>query len=112
MAEYKRYITQSQENGTVMISEDVVATIVTHAVEEVEGVDSLRLKKSWGAKSMKILIGEDNQLSIDCNISVKFGVSVVDVACNVQKAITNAVESITGVKVQVVNINVGGITRQ
>ena len=28
MAEYKQYITQIQENGSVMISEDVVATIV------------------------------------------------------------------------------------
>ena len=44
MAEYKRYITQVQENGNVMISEDVVATIVTHAVEEVEGVAGLRIK--------------------------------------------------------------------
>ena len=31
MAEYKQYITQIQENGSVMISEDVVATIVAHA---------------------------------------------------------------------------------
>ena len=31
MAENKRYITQVQENGNVMISEDVVATIVANA---------------------------------------------------------------------------------
>ena len=37
MAEYKQYITQIQENGSVMISEDVVATIVAHALSEVEG---------------------------------------------------------------------------
>lgn len=112
MAEYKRYITQVQENGNVMISEDVVATIVTHAVEEVEGVAGLRIKKSWGARAMKILIGEDNDLTIDCSIIVKFGCSVVDVATNVQNSITSAVEAITGVKVQVVNINVGGISRE
>ena len=29
MAEYKQYITQAQENGAVMISEDVVCAIVT-----------------------------------------------------------------------------------
>ena len=112
MAEYKRYITQVQENGNVMISEDVVATIVTHAVEEVEGVAGLRIKKSWGARAMKILIGEDNDLTIDCNIIVKFGCSVVGVATNVQNSITSAVEAITGVKVQVVNINVGGISHE
>ena len=38
MADYKQYITQVQESGTVMISEDVVATIVINAIEEVEGI--------------------------------------------------------------------------
>ena len=38
MAEFKQYITQIQENGNVMISEDVVASIVEHALVEVEGV--------------------------------------------------------------------------
>ena len=41
MAENKQYITQVQENGTVLISEDVIMTIVAHAVEEVEGVVGL-----------------------------------------------------------------------
>ena len=44
MAEYKQYITQIQENGNVMISEDVVATIVAYALAEVEGVGSLGVK--------------------------------------------------------------------
>ena len=38
MAENKQYITQIQENGSVMISEDVISTIVAHAVAEVEGI--------------------------------------------------------------------------
>ena len=44
MAENKQYITQAQSNGTVMISEDVIATIITNAVAEVEGVDIIILK--------------------------------------------------------------------
>ena len=119
MAEYKQYITQVQENGNVMISEDVVATIVSHAVEEVEGVDSLCAKsgtdligkKNWG-KVIKILIGEDNTLTISCNVVVKYGFAVVDVAKAVQQSITTAVESMTGVKVAEVSVNVCGIARQ
>ena len=38
MAEYKQYITQVQENGNVMISEDVIATIVANTLTEVDGV--------------------------------------------------------------------------
>ena len=111
MAEYKRYITQVQENGNVMISEDVVSTIVAHAAEEVDGVDALVAKKNWG-KSIKIVIGEANELIIDCNVTVKYGQSVVDVAKAVQEAVTVAVESMTGVKVTTMNVNVCGIGRQ
>ena len=44
MADNKQYVTQVQENGTVLISEDVITTIVMHAVEEVEGVVCLSAK--------------------------------------------------------------------
>ena len=121
MAEYKQYITQIQEGGNVMISEDVIATIVEHTMTEVEGVDSFSSKpgadiadligKNWG-KGMKIYIGEDNVLTIDCNVIVAYGHSVIDVAKNAQLAVTGAVESMTGVKVETVNINVCGIARQ
>ena len=115
MAEYKQYITQIQENGNVMISEDVVATIVEHTLTEVEGVvkggAEVVGKKSWG-KGMRIAIAEDNSLSIGCNVVVSYGQSVVEVAQAVQSAVTNAVESVTGVKVTDVNVNVCGIVRK
>lgn len=122
MAEYKEYITQIQENGNVMISEDVVATIVAHALAEVEGVGSLGAKpgigvqdfdtkKHWG-KSLKVMIAEDNTLAIDCSLMISYGYSVVDVAAAVQQSITNNVESMTGVKVTNVNINICGIVHK
>ena len=121
MAEYKQYITQVQDNGNVMISEEVIATIVEHAICEVEGISGLSMKpgadfadligKNWG-KGMKIYIGEDNELTIDCNVIVAYGHSVIDVAKNAQQAIASAVESMTGVEVKGVNINICGIARQ
>ena len=45
MAENKQYITQVQENGSVMISEEVLVSIIYHAVEEVENV-SVTLPKT------------------------------------------------------------------
>ena len=122
MAETKQYITQVQENGNVMISEDVIGTIVSHAITEVEGVVGLSVKpgsdiadligkKNWG-KGMKITIGEQNEISIDCNIVVAYGQSVVSVASAVQDAIKNAMESMTGVTVTSANVNVCGIIRQ
>ena len=115
MAEYKQYITQDQENGSVMISEDVIATIAEHTLTEVDGVvkggAEVVGKNSWG-KGMRIAIAEDNTLTIGCNVIVRYGESVVDVAKAVQSAITNAVESITGVTVADVDVNVCGIVRK
>jgi uncharacterized alkaline shock family protein YloU len=121
MAEYKQYITQTQENGTVLISEDVVSAIVEHAISDVDAVAGIVTKpgadfadlisKNWG-KGVKIQIAEDNSLSIDCSVSVYYGQSVVDAAQAVQSAAVSAVESMTGVKVHVVNVNVCGIVRK
>lgn len=122
MAENKQYITQAQENGNVLISEDVIASIVANAIGEVEGVVGLSTKpgsdiadligkKNWG-KGIKITINEDDSLDIDCNINVGYGQSVVAVAKSVQDAVAAAVESFAGVKINVVNVNVCGIIRQ
>lgn len=122
MAENKQYVTQMQDNGSVLISEDVITTIVAHAIEEVEGVVGLNAKpgadiveligkKGWG-KGLKITIAEDDSLTVDCNITVAYGQSVVSVAGAVQESVTNALESMAGVKISAVNVNVCGIVRQ
>ena len=122
MAESKQYITHIQDNGTIMVSEDVIATIVAHSVKDVEGVVGLSTKavaeladmigkKNWG-KGMKISVGEDNALVIDCDIVINYGQSVVSVAEAVQNAVINAVESTAAVSGVKVNVNVCGIMRQ
>lgn len=122
MADNKQYITQIQESGNVLISEDVIASIVVNAISDVEGIVGLSVKpgsdiaemigkKAWG-KGIKIVISQDNELSIDCNVNIGYGQSVVTVAKAVQDAVSSAVESTAGVKVTAVNVNVCGIIRQ
>lgn len=122
MADTKQYVTQSRENGNVLISEDVIASIVAHAVNEVEGIAGLSVKpgadivdmigkKSWG-KGIKITIGEQDELYIDCNVNIYYGQSIVTVAQAVQEAVTAALESTAGATIAAVNVNVCGIVRQ
>ena len=122
MADNKQYITQEQENGTVQISEDVISAIVTNAVAEVEGVAGLSAKpgadiaeligkKNWG-KGIKVIVDEDNKVAIDCNVVVTYGQNVVAAAGAVQIAVYNAVDSMTGIKVSSVNVNICEIVRQ
>lgn len=113
MAETKQYINQTQENGNVMISEDVISTIVAHAVCEVEGVAGLgngSVKNR--SKSLRISISQEDELSIECNILVIYGQSVFDVAKAVQSAVCNAVLAMTGIAVNTINVNVTGIIRK
>lgn len=122
MAENKQYITQVRENGSIMISEDVIATIVARAVSDVEGVVNLSVKpgadiaeligkKNWG-KGVKVVITDEDELSIDCNVNVGYGQNVVTIAKQVQDAIYDAIENMTGVEIKSINVNVCGIVRQ
>ncbi len=112
-----KYISHTQENGAVMISEEVIATIVSTAVKDVEGVVSIETAKSGLErvllnKGMKIEISDDNEVTIDCDIVVNYGTSVITVAKAAQEAAASAVEAMTGIKPTAVNIDVVGIVRQ
>lgn len=113
MSESKEYVSQVLENGSIHISEEVVASIVKAAVEDVDGVfglsTSISTMKSSG-KSVRLVISENNEISVDCYVVVTYGCSVVEVAKNVQEAVANLLESTTGHKVSSVNVNISGIT--
>lgn len=104
MAEYKDYMTKELDNGTVNINEDVINTIAAAAIRDVEGVVSQKNDR----KAIHVTLGEDVELV--CGLVVVYGHSVVEIARNVQKAVTNAVESMTGFKVARVDVNVTGIS--
>ena len=122
MAENKQYIMQSQKNGTVNISEEVIAAIVAHAAVEVEGVAGLNARpsndiveligKKTSVKGIKVTILENNSVAIDCNINIQYGESIVDVSAAVQEAVKNALESLAAIDIASVNVNVCGIVRQ
>lgn len=118
MAENKQYITQTQDHGTVLISEEVIATIAYNSAKDVEGVVAIGAKigdlsnlKNW-TKALKISISESNEVSVDCSIVVAYGQAVIVVAKAVQDAITASIENMTGIQPAVVNVNVCGISAQ
>lgn len=122
MADNKMYTSQIQDNGNVMISEEVISGIVEQVLKDVDGIAGLNaipvadIAEKIGMKSLakgvKVNILEAEMISVDCNVQVAYGQSVVDVAKAAQVAVTNALESMTGVKVSAVNVNVCGIVRK
>ncbi|MCI2056683.1 MAG: Asp23/Gls24 family envelope stress response protein [Oscillibacter sp.] len=121
MGESKEYMTLPEENGSINISEEVIAAIAVGAVRDVEGVSGmmtsmgsvtdLTAKKSAqkGTKGVKIDM-TGTAMALDIYLTVQYGHPIPEVAENAQKAVAAAVEAMTGCSVGMVNIHVGGVT--
>ncbi len=117
MSETKEFITQSQEDGVIHISQDVIATIAAVAANEMEGVaalanqnaDSERFNKKSIAKGIRLYLTENDEVCIECSLIAQYGYSVVELAKNVQESIFSAIESMTALKIASVDVNVCGI---
>ncbi|MBQ8588555.1 MAG: Asp23/Gls24 family envelope stress response protein [Clostridia bacterium] len=105
-------------NGNIKISDEVIETIASVAVSEIEGVSSIgaglvdgiarRLTKKPTTSGIKASVGEEST-SIDINIVVKYGVRIPEVAWNVQDAVKREIELMTGLNVEKVNVRIVGI---
>ncbi len=121
MSEAKEYLVQPVEKGTVNISEDVVAAIAALAISEVEGVCGLSssftadIKEMLGRKNMSKgvhLTIEEDIVTVECYVIVLYGYEIPAVASAIQNGVISAVESMTGLKVAAVNVDVCGISAQ
>lgn len=116
VSEDKEELVSVDDATGIKISEDVVAVIAGVAASEVPGVCSmsggLGLTEVFGKKNMakgiKAEVNEKNT-KIDVNIIVEYGVRIPDIAFEIQNRVKTAVESMTGLKVQEVNIHVQGV---
>lgn len=121
MSDAKEYLVQPVEKGTVNISEEVVAAIAALAISEVEGVYGLStsftadLKEMLGKKNMskgvKLTI-EEEVVTVECFVVVNYGYEIPAVAEKIQEGVINAVESMTGLKVAAVNVDICAISAQ
>lgn len=119
MSDNKDYLVQDVEKGTVNISEEVVSAIAALAVSEVEGVYGLSssftadlaqmLGKKNMSKGVKLSI-EENIVTVECFVVINYGVEIPAVAASIQDSVINAVESMTGLKVAAVNVDICGIS--
>lgn len=107
------------ENDGIKISDDVVAVIAGVAVSEVPGVAGMAGGFAGGisevfsgkknlAKGIKVDI-EEGTTKVDVNIIVEYGSRIPDVAFEIQNRVKKAVESMTGLKVEEVNVHVQGV---
>ncbi len=120
MADHKDYWTTEGEEGSIKISEDVVASIAALAASETKGVSGLYssftrdikgfLSKKNLAKGVRIELGSEGTVKLEISFLALYGHNICEVAKQVQQNVRNSVESMTGLKADEINIHVGGVT--
>ncbi len=117
--ESKKNDEKNASENNIKISNDVIEMIAGVAANEVQGVSEmtggfaggiteiLSGKKNY-SKGIKVNINESSVI-IDVNIIVEYGARIPDVAFEIQKRVKTAVENMTGLNVEEVNVHVQGV---
>ncbi|OPX86258.1 MAG: Alkaline shock protein 23 [Pelotomaculum sp. PtaB.Bin104] len=115
----KHLIVNKDTSGTIKISEDVVKIIAGLATVEIEGVAGMsggivggiaeKLGRKNMTKGVKAEVNE-TEAAIDLSIIVDYGAAIQDVAYQIQNKVKSVIESMTGLKVSAVNVNVQGVS--
>ena len=114
-------VTSSDEKGQVQISNEVVTIIAGLAATEVKGVASMvgnitnELVSKLGIKNLskgvKIAI-ENDTVNVDLALNLDDGFSIPKTSGQVQEKVKTAIESMTGLKVENVNIKIANVTME
>lgn len=111
------------EHGRTAIADTVVAKIAGMAASEVQGVYALggSMARAFGAmrerigaggpsiaRGVTVEVGE-RQAAVDLDLIAEYGVSIPDLGDGIRRNVIVAVETMCGLDVTEVNINVGDI---
>ena len=112
-------VIKGNSHGSIRISDDVVKIIAGLAATEVPGVSGMsggiaggiveKLGRKSLARGVKAEVGE-KEAAIDIFVIVDYGSPIQEVASQIQANVKKAVESMTGLKVLEVNVNVQGVS--
>ncbi|EJL41316.1 hypothetical protein BAG01nite_02810 [Brevibacillus agri] len=99
--------------GEIRVADQVIAIIAAVAVEEVLDVtvrsgglyQDLAKKLNGGAKGITVAVTEDRVI-VDMRVSVRYGAQIHRVCHTLQEKVKEAVESLTGLFVEAVNVRV------
>lgn len=108
---------KNQQDGLI-ISDDVIASIASNAVKDVDGFSSFSnrtpevisqaLPNASAPRPIKVSCS-DNDIQIQMYINIKDGNNAQTVSTAVQRAVKSSVQSMTGKVVSKVNVCVQGI---
>ena len=115
----KTVVLKDEENvGAVQIADDVVAMIASLAATEVEGVSAMagtitnELMSKVGMKKLtkgvKVMV-LDGSVVVDLAVTMEYGYNIPATCQKVQTKVKNAIENLTGLTCNDVNIRIAGV---
>lgn len=116
------YVLQDNENcGAVQIADDVVAMIAGLAATEVDGVSAMagnitnELMSKVGVKNLAKGVHVEvfgKRVTVDLSVTMGYGYNIPATCQKVQIKVKNAIENMTGLTVEYVNIRIAGVSIQ
>lgn len=111
-------IKMNDDQGDVVIVDEVIAVVAGLAAVEIDGVASMagnatkelisKLGKKLLSKGVKVDVLE-GVVSIAVAINIKYGYNIMDVSKKVQDKVKVTVENMTGLTVADVNVRIAGV---
>ena len=106
-----------QENGQITYANEVISTIVSVATTEVEGISGISgggsisgiIAKGKIPRGVKVTVN-GNLVSVDISVTVDYGIPIQKVGKNCQENVRKSIESMTGLKVERVDLHVVGVS--
>ena len=106
--------------GTVLIDENVIATYAGSVAVECFGIVGMAavnvkdglvklLKKEHITHGIEVVVGANNEITIDFHVIIAYGVAIVTVCDNLIETVKYKVETFTGMKINKINIYVEGV---
>lgn len=107
-----------ENNGTVRISDDVVATVAGLAALDTPGIAAMSggISEGWAKRltgknaqrGVSVEVGQV-EAAVDLRVIVNYGVAIHDVCRELQERVKESVENMTGLLVVEVNVKVEGV---
>lgn len=107
--------------GNITISDEAIAVIAGLTALDCYGIVdlvanrfniSLSIFKRRSFSRLVKIKNEDNRISVDLFVIMKFGVSISAVAESLKKSVKYSIEKFTGMIVDAINVNIVGIKCQ
>lgn len=110
-------LNKDQESGQITYANEVIATIVSVATTEVQGISGIAgsgpisgiLGKGKSPRGVRVeLVG--GSVRVDISVTVDYGMPIQKVGRNVQENVRKSIESMTGLHVEKVDLHVVGVS--